>query len=47
MNSASIVDEATIVCLVFFQDTAPLARRKIYHKVDFLVSTQLANFKSE
>jgi len=47
MNYASIVDETTIVCLVFFQDTAPLARRKIYHKVDFLVSTQLANFESE
>lgn len=47
MNSAFIVDEATIVCLVFFQDTAPLARRKIYYKVDFLLSTQLANFESE
>jgi hypothetical protein len=32
MNSSFIVDEATIVCLVLFQDITPPARRKKYLK---------------
>ena len=34
-----VVDEATIVSFVILQDITPLERRKIYFKVDFLVSS--------
>ena len=47
MNFASIVDVATIVCLLLLLDIAPPARRKIYPKVDFLPSTHPTKSESE
>jgi hypothetical protein len=40
MNSASIVDDAIIVCLVLFHDIAPPAKIKTYPEVNFLESLQ-------
>jgi hypothetical protein len=47
MNSASIVDVVTIVCLLLFQDIALQQEKKIYHKVDFLLSTHPAKSESK
>ena len=33
-NSASDVEEAIVVCLMLFHETAPLSKRKIYPDVD-------------